>query len=265
MTMAREWRPWSGDFSQGESGMEGLRSTPLVLLHAYPLNSKMWASLVRRLPERKIIAPDFPGFGARPAGALDLDGFADTVLAEVDRAGIDRAVFLGLSMGGYVSFRIWARFSERVAGLILADTRAGPDSEEGARNRTQQAERAQKEGIGWLPDEMLGSLLGESTRTKRLDVVEEVRALMLEATPPGVARALLAMRDRPDSRPLLPTIDVPVLVLVGEEDEVTPIPESRVIADGIPGAELKTIPGAGHLTNLENRQAFERAVMEFIG
>ncbi|HUE95284.1 MAG TPA: alpha/beta fold hydrolase [Longimicrobiaceae bacterium] len=245
--------------------MANHQSTPVVLLHAYPLNARMWSSLQDRLGDRSTLAPDFPGFGSRSPRPANLDAFAGAVIEEMDRAGIARAVFVGLSMGGYVAFRLWARHPERVAGMVLADTRAGPDSEAAAEKRLQQAERARTEGISWVPEEMLGAVLGESTRRDRPDVVEIVRKLMLEATPEGVARALLAMRERPDSRPLLPTIDVPVLVLVGEEDQLTGIEESRTIAEGVPGAELKVIPRAGHLSNLENPEAFEGAVLEFLG
>lgn len=236
----------------------------VVLLHAYPLHSRMWDSLRTRLAGRRVFAPDFPGFGSATAADASLDTFAEGVLAELERAGVDEAVYVGLSMGGYVAFRIFDRWPERVAGLVLADTRAGADSEAAAEKRMEQAERARREGIDWLPDVMIPAILGETTRAEKPEVVARVRSMMLQASPEGVANALLAMRSRPDSRELLHRIEVPVLMVVGEEDSVTSVDEARAIADRVQHSELKVIPGAGHLSNLENPQAFETAVEEFL-
>lgn len=237
---------------------------PVLLLHAYPLNSRMWDSLRTRLSWRRVFAPDFPGFGSAAASEASLDAFAEGVVAEMDAADVEQAVVLGLSMGGYVAFRLVDRWPDRVAALVLADTRAGADSEETAEKRLEQAERAKQEGLAWLPSAMIPVVLGETTRAERPDVVARVRSMMLQASRDGVANALLAMRSRPDSRELLRRIEVPVLVLVGEEDSVTGTDEARVIAQGVQHSELKVIPKAGHLSNLENPEAFEEAVEKFL-
>jgi len=239
--------------------------TPLVFLHAYPLSSDMWKEQRERFRNRPNLAPDFPGFGARPAHGRTLDEFADVIVAEMDEAGFDRVVLVGLSMGGYVAFRLLDRHPQRVAGLVLADTRLGADPPEAARKRLEQADRARAEGIGWLPEAMLPNVLGETTRSTKSDVVEAVREMMSRADPEGVARALLAMRERPDSSTLLKGLELPVLVLVGEEDTLTPIGEARTIAATVGDAPLVTIPGAGHLSNLENPAAFGDALEEFLG
>jgi 3-oxoadipate enol-lactonase len=184
----------------------------------------------------------------------------------MDRAGVSRAVFVGLSMGGYVAFRIQELASHRVAGLVLADTRAGPDDEAGRARRTEQARRVRTEGLDWLPDALVPALLGETSLAKRPEVVENVRSwITQEAHPEGVARALEAMRDRPDSLPDLSGIQVPVLVLVGEEDTLTPPSEARRMADAIPGARLEILSEGGHLSNLETPEAFNRALRSFVG
>ena len=237
---------------------------PIVLLHAYPLDSRMWDAQKAALGGRRVLTPDFPGFGTVPPGPESLAEFAGHVEREMDAAGISSAIIVGLSMGGYVAFRLWESHPERVAALVLADTRAGPDGAEAAARRADQAERARREGLEWLPDAMLEPVLGESTRRDRPDIAVTVGEMMLDASPEGVARALLAMRARPDSRPLLPTIDVPTLVVVGEEDRVTDAAEARTIAEGVPGAELVTIPHAGHLSNLENPEAFNDALLRFL-
>jgi 3-oxoadipate enol-lactonase len=151
-----------------------------------------------------------------------------------------------------------------VAGLVLADTRAGPDDEAARARRTEQAARVRREGVGWIPDAMLGALLGETTRRERPRVVDRVREMILGADPEGVARALEAMRARPDSLPELDGIRVPVLVVVGEEDTLTPPAESHAIAAGVRDGRLVLIPGSGHLSNLEDPASFNRALLDFL-
>lgn len=237
--------------------------TPLVFLHAFPLDGSMWKE-ANRFSDRQTLAPDFPGFGAHPAAAPNLDDFADAVAEAMDNAAISRAVLVGLSMGGYVAFRFHARYPERVAGLVLADTRAGADTAEAAAKRTAQAERARREGIAWLADEMLPNLLGTTSRNERPHLVEAIRRVMDSASAEGVAQALIAMRERPDSTPALPSIDVPVLALAGAEDAITPPSEARLIADRTPRGRLAEIPRAGHLSALENPEAFTAVLRDFI-
>ena len=224
----------------------------------------MWRPLQDRLGDTTIVPIDLPGFGSAAPGPESLDGFADYVLIEMESAGIRRAIVGGLSMGGYVAFRLWQKAPERIAGLILADTRAGADTQEAAAKRLQQAERARNEGVEWIPNEMLDAVLGDWTRRSRPSVVEEVKAIMEDANAEGVARALIAMRGRPDSVPILRSISVPTLVLVGDEDTLTPIDESRRIAEGIPHAELVVVPRAGHLSAIENPEAVAEAVEHFL-
>jgi pimeloyl-ACP methyl ester carboxylesterase len=238
---------------------------PVVFLHPFPFDSSVWSETVRSVSDRETLAPDFPGFGGMPPGPVTMDHFARTVLDEMDVLGWERAVFVGLSMGGYVALQIHALAPERVAGLVLADTRAGADDEEGAERRKEQAARAQVEGVDWMPEVLLPKLLGETTRRERPDVVERVRRLMLMADPEGVARALHAMRGRPDSTAHLTAIQVRVLALVGEEDTLTPPEEARRIAEGVPNGTLQVIPSAGHLSNLENPSAFDEALRGFLG
>lgn len=241
-------------------------SIPVLLLHAFPLDSSMWAPQREALAGRTILAPDFPGFGRQPAdGAADLDDFARSALSHLDDAGLARAVVVGLSMGGYVAFRLYDLAPERIAALVLADTKASRDDEAARMKRTDQATRIRREGVGWLADALLPALLGETTRRTRPQIVSAVRKLIAAARPEGVARALEAMRERPDSTPLLAGITVPVLVLVGEEDTLTPPAEAQKIAGAAADGRLVVIPGAGHLSNLESPQAFNEALGDFLG
>lgn len=239
-------------------------TTPVVFLHAFPLNPSMWQAQVVALGQRRTLTPAFPGFGKRAIGTPTLESFAEAVLGDMDTAEIHEAVMVGLSMGGYVAFRLYEMVPERFRALVLADTRAGADDEAGREKRTSQADRARREGIDWLPDALLPALLGETTREKRPGIVREVQGMMEEAEPEGVARALEAMRDRPDSIPLLPRIQVPSLILCGEEDTLTPVEEARKMVDALPDSRLTVVPGAGHLANLEAPEAFTRALLSFL-
>jgi len=239
-------------------------TTPVLLLHAFPLNAAMWESQRAALGSRTTLTPNFPGFGGRPASAPELDRFAQAVIEDMDAAGIPQAVVVGLSMGGYVAFRLHALAPGRLAGLVLADTKAGADDEAGRAKRTDQAARARREGLGWLEEALLPALLGGTTRRERAEVVTAVRGLMAEADPEGVARALEAMRGRPDSTPNLEEIQVPVLVLVGEEDTLTPVDEARKIVAGVQHGQLTVIPRAGHLSNLEAPDRFNEELLSFL-
>jgi len=239
-------------------------TTPVVFLHAFPLNAAMWEGELEALGARQVLAPNLPGFGGRPPDLPDLDRFAEIVTQDMDAEGISEAVVVGLSMGGYVALRLHARWPERVSGLVLADTRAGPDDEMGRARRTDQAARARRDGIGWMPEGFLPALLGQTTLRERPGVVEAVRGMIAGGDPEGVARALEAMRARPDSTPHLGKIRVPVLALVGEEDTLTPVAESRRIAEGVPDARLVVVPEAGHLSNLEAPAPFREALVSFL-
>ena len=244
--------------------MTKLPNLPIVFLHAFPLGPAMWQNQLPAFAARKVLAPSVPGFGGRPPGGTSLDDFAEVAVADMDAAGIDRAVVVGLSMGGYVAFRLHAGWPERVAALVLADTKAPADDEAARAKRTDQAERVRREGVAWLVDALVPVLLGDTTRSARPNVVTSVRSMLASADPEGVARALLAMRDRPDATPLLAEISVPVLAIVGDEDQITPVAGASQIADGVADGRLVVIPRAGHLSNLEDAPAFNRALSSFL-
>ncbi|WP_293173702.1 alpha/beta hydrolase [Oceanithermus sp.] len=250
--------------------MEWLIATkPVVLLHAFPFSPEMWSPQVAALEGRySVFAPAMPGFGGREPGAASLEAWAEELVEALDDLGFEEAVFVGLSMGGYLAFRIWDLFPDRVAGLVLADTRAQPDDEVGKAKRAELAARVRAEGSGVLVADFVPAVLGETTLTSDDEERQEVRAWVerwvSEADPEGVARALEALAARPDSRPLLGEIEVPTLVLVGEEDTLTPPADARAIAAAIPYGELLIVPAAGHMANLENPEAFNTALLGFL-
>ncbi|MFQ5778371.1 MAG: alpha/beta fold hydrolase, partial [Terriglobia bacterium] len=182
----------------------------------------------------------------------------------LDALGLKRVVLGGLSMGGYAAFAFYRLYAERVATLILADTRAQSDTEEGRQGRYELAELAEKAGSAAVAERMLPKLLAPSTRERQPAVVTAVREMILSTPPAGIARALRGMAVRPDSTELLPTIKCPTLVLVGQEDTLTPPAVAAAMAKKIPGAQLEVIPDAGHLVNLEQPIAFASAMHDFL-
>lgn len=218
----------------------------LLLLHAFPLDAPMWDETRRELEEElATVAPTLPPEG----GGRTLSGWADAVLGLVE----GQIVPVGVSMGGYLAFELWRRAPERISGLILSDTRSGPETDEGRAGRERTIELIRERGAAGLWEEMKPKLFSPASEP---EVVERARSIALGRNPGDLVTCVEAIRDRPDSRPTLPTIDVPTLVLVGEKDELTPPSEAAAIASGIPGAKLVAIPESGHLPPLERPRVF---------
>ena len=236
----------------------------VLFLHAYPMDRQMWRPQLEAVQAAgwTALAPDFPGFGDSPhLGESTLSEYAERARRVLESIGAKQAVVVGLSMGGYVALRLLEGRPDVLRGLILADTRAAPDSDDARQGRLKAAERAEREGTAWLAGEMIGKLVSESADEL---VREEVRAIIERASPTAVASALRAMAARPDSRPLLAGVRVPTLVVVGVDDKLTPPSEAREMADAIPGARYEEVPVAGHLSNLENPEAFNRLLIGFL-
>lgn len=255
-----------GMMSYKEMG-EGPRD-PLVLLHAFPLNGRMFEPQMEAFSEdRRVVAPDYPGFGRSPRTPAhpDVRYYAEAVRRLLDRLELERVVLGGVSMGGYVAFGCMRLFPERVSGLVLANTRPEPDSEEIRENRKKMAQRVADEGVEVLIELQMPRLLTPATLEKKKEVVENVRAMILESSPTGVVAALGAMRERPDSTPLLGEIKVPTLVIGGEHDEISSPEVMGAMAKKIPSSTHVTLSGAGHLSNLEAAGGFNAALAEYLG
>jgi 3-oxoadipate enol-lactonase len=241
---------------------------PLVFLHAFPLNATMWKPQLEALADRyRLVAVDLRGFGKSEPfdGIATMETYAADVLAVLDARGFERVVLVGLSMGGYVALTFARHYGDRLAGLVLADTRAGADTVDARKGRFEMIELARKSGASAVAEKMLSKLLSERARSANPDLVESVRS-MIEATPTStITAALEAMANRADSSQFLGTIAVPVLVVVGSDDEVTPRAEAEQMAASIAGARFEVIDGAGHLSNLERPEAFSSALETFLG
>ncbi len=242
------------------------KGIPLVFLHAFPLNRRMWDPQTAALSGRfRVITVDLRGHGESdsPLWHYSLDQAAEDVVGLLDHLSIEKAVFVGLSMGGYVCFSLYRSHAARVLALVLADTRAGADTDEGRIGRFEMAQTAYRRGAAAIADVMIPKLLTPRTVQTKPDLVQLVRAMIQGNQISGIAGDLMAMAERPDSLPILPAIACPTLVLVGQEDVATPPSEARLMAGQIPGARVELIPEAGHLSNLERPDLFNRMVEEF--
>ncbi len=239
-----------------------------LLVHGYPLSSAIWQAQLDAVPVGwRFVAPDLPGFGDSPPAIrphLTLDDFAEALTALLEELGARRVVVCGQSMGGYTAFRLWARHPGLVAGLVLAHTKAAPDTPEARSARYETAERVRREGVAPIVEAMLPALLSADTRTARQDVVEALRGIMLRSTVAGVEAALGAMAERPDSAPLLPGIRVPALVVAGAEDQMAPPALMRAMAEAMPNARFHAIRGAAHLSCMEAPAEFNAALTDFL-
>lgn len=227
----------------------------LLLLHAFPLDASMWEEQVAAFRgELQVIAPDAPGFGGSPISqdVMHMEATADAAADAMRSAGLQRAVVCGLSMGGYVALALWRRHPEQVAGLILANTRAGSDDEAGKERRRALAERLKAEGNEFLA-QTPPPLLSESASP---GLWERVKGIIRAQPAAAIAAASLGMAERPDSTGDLAGIDVPTLVVTSDHDTLIPPEATTPMADQIPNASLEVIQGPGHLSNLEAPEEF---------
>ena len=241
----------------------------VLFVHGFPLNHTMWRFQLDELGgEYRMIAPDLRGLGKsdvpEPHTSYSMDAYATDLKNLLDRLGLSRVVLVGLSMGGYISFAFNRLFPDRIRALVLVDTRAGADSPEGFEGRMNAIEVVKSRGSGAIVDSMIPKLFSPETLKKRPGIVSDVRTMMEQQNPVGVMGALWAMAHRPDSRPDLPGIRVPALVVVGEEDVLTPPSEAKSMADAIPGARLEVIPHAGHMSPMEAPERFNKVLLEFL-
>jgi pimeloyl-ACP methyl ester carboxylesterase len=244
----------------------GAGDTVLVLIHGFPLTSAMWRPQIDGLASDalRVAAPDLPGFGRTPGAMTSVEECADQIDALMMQIGARRVVLAGFSMGGYVALAFVRKYASRLHGLILVDTKAEPDSDEAKQGRYALAERVRAEGEGIVIDAMLPRLVSEATLAGHPDVVQQVRDAASGATRDGIVGALGAIAERPSSVDVLPGIAVPVLVLVGRDDVITPVADGERMASAIPDAKLVIIAGAGHMTPLEQAAAVNASIQAWL-
>jgi 3-oxoadipate enol-lactonase len=236
----------------------------LLLLHAFPLSGAMWQPQVEALQDQfRLIVPDLRGFGGTdaPPGAYTMEEHADDMAALLDHVGVEQATLCGLSMGGYIAMAFMRRHADRASALVLADTRAGADGDEARAGREVNARLAEISGPAAIADKMIPGLVAPYASQA---VRDTLRTLILANTPEGIAGALRGMAQRIDSTARLSAISVPTLVIVGEDDGLTPPVEAGTIGAAIAHSSVLMIPAAGHISSLENPGAFTAALRGFL-
>lgn len=231
----------------------------ILWIHGFPLSSAVFERQ-RAIEVAEHVMPDLPGFGNAPPpeGAMSMDDYARFAL---DRVRDDKVILAGFSMGGYICFAAMRMVPDRVAGLILIDTRETADNDEAKRGRFATIERVEREGIAPVVESMAPKMLTSNAPPADHD---RVREIMGTSSARGVTAALRAMAERPDSAPLLPLIDVPALIVVGDEDTITPPSDAERMARAIRQSKLVKIPRAAHLSNFEQSEVFNAAVTAFV-
>ncbi len=235
----------------------------LLLIHAFPLDASMWEPQITAVEaDVAIAAPNLPGFGGTAPGdqTLTMDAAADAAAEALTREGIDRAVVCGLSMGGYVALALWRRHRDRVAGFVLANTRAVADDEEGRQRRLALAERLRSEGNVLVDNPP--PLLSEGASE---ELWGRVKGIIARQPAEAIAAASAGMAERPDSTGDLAGIDVPTLVITSTGDTLIPPEATKGMGEQIPGARVEVIDEAGHISNLEAPAEFNRLLQEHVG
>lgn len=268
-------RPSSGDGVQRVTvngvnlavDLRGTSGTAILFIHGFPFNRTMWQHQLGHLTGFRRVAPDLRGFGLSDAPDLgySMATYAGDLAALLDTLGIDEVVLCGLSMGGYIAFEFLRQWRSRVRGLVLMDTRAEADGPEARRVRDGQAAQVREHGAGVVADALLPKLLAGGATVGESSVAAQIREMILATPVAGLTGAIGAMRDRPDSTAMLEgLVGLPALVMVGEDDPITPVDDARRMAEAISGARLEVIAGAGHVPPIEQPAATTRMLMEFL-
>ena len=240
---------------------------PIVLLHPFPVNHKFWLPVAEQLSTRYgLILPDLRGHGESGIGEgpATMAKHATDITRVMDDAEIGRAPLIGVSIGGYLLFEFWRKYRGRVAALGLCNTKAPADNAEGRAARLQAANDVLDRGTEPFFEGMLQKVLGASARENRPDLVDEALRMMKEMSPEDVAQVQRGMADRPDSVDTLKTINVPTLLITGEEDPMTGVNEASLMHQRISGSQLRVIPKAGHYSPWEQPQEAAKLLRQFL-
>jgi 3-oxoadipate enol-lactonase len=240
---------------------------PLVLLHPFPAHHELWLPAAQALTSRyRVILPDLRGHGESDAGegAATMEKHAIDVGRVLDDAEVGRAVFCGVSIGGYILFELWRRSRGRIESLILCDTRSQAETTESRATRLKSASEVLEYGTEKFVDGMVLKVFGKTTLASRPDLVDGARRMMLKMSPEDIAQVQRGMAERPDATPTLKTIDVPTLILVGEKDTLTTVADGESMRQHIPGSQLKVMPKAGHYAVWEQSAEAGKILRQFV-
>ena len=240
---------------------------PVIFIHGFPFNHTMWAPQLQEFSKTyRVISYDLRGHGKSDVGdgQYTVELFVDDLLMIMDHLKIERAVLCGLSLGGYIALRAVERQMDRFNGLVLCDTKSEVDSNEAKIKRAAAIVAVKKDGVGKFSGEFVKMVLSENTFKAKPELVEFVLGLIRGNTPLGICGALLALAARTDTTAALVKIVLPVQILVGEHDKLTPPSVSESMLKALPNAAMHVVPEAGHLSNLENPAVFNKKLLAFL-
>jgi 3-oxoadipate enol-lactonase len=243
------------------------KGPPVVLLHPFPCHHEFWNPVAAALDTRyRVILPDLRGHGDSEIGEgpAFMQKHASDIARVLDAVGIGKAAFIGCSIGGYILFEFWRRFRERVTSLLLCDTRPQADTPEARANRLKAAAAVLEQGTESFIESMIPKLMGRTTVTARPDLVDGARAMMRKMSAEDIGLVLGGMAERPDSVADLKTINVPTLIVIGEEDVLSTVADGEVMRQNIAGSQLKVMPKAGHYSPWERPEAVGTVLRQFL-
>ena len=248
-----------------ERGMpQGL---PVVFIHGFPFNQEMWDPQINILPNNVYgITYDVRGHGNSDVGdgQFTIELFVDDLIALLDHLHIEKAVFCGLSMGGYIALRTFERHPDRVCGLILSDTKSEPDTDAVKIKRAVTMKTVKAAGVRAFAEEFVKAIFWEKTFERNPSAIAFIKKIIFENTSRGICGTLLALASRTDTTTALASINIPTCIIVGEHDKLTPPSDARTMHTMITGSELHILPYAAHMSNLENTQEFNQRIIAFL-
>jgi 3-oxoadipate enol-lactonase len=244
------------------------KSAPMVLIHGFPFSSEMWKLQMQAMQDQnmRIITYDLRGHGQSEIGdgQYSIELYVDDLIALLDNLRITKTILSGFSMGGYIALRAIERNPERFNALVLCDTMSAADSNEAKIRRANSIKQIKKDGVGQFAEGFLKAVFAPETFDSKPDIIDEIRRIILSNSPIGICGALLAMAGRTDTTEALSKISVPTLILVGEQDAVTPPTAAKILHEKIPNSKLHVIEHAGHMSNLENPIKFNEHLTRFL-
>lgn len=241
--------------------------TPVIFIHGFPFSHEMWRPQLETLPPNvRAIAYDVRGHGASDVGdgQYTIELYVDDLIGLMDALGIDWAVLCGLSMGGYIALRTVERHHDRVSGLVLADTKSEADGNEAKVKRTASLKFLKSEGAAAFADNFVKAVFWEESFVRSPQAVQRIKTIIAANSVLGIGGALLALAARTDTTGILPSINVPTLILAGEHDALTPVDLAKAMNEKIKESELHLLPESGHMSNMENPAAFNEALWAFL-
>jgi pimeloyl-ACP methyl ester carboxylesterase len=239
----------------------------IIFIHGFPLNKSMWDRQVEALKENyRVIAYDIRGHGNSDPGIDEffIELFVNDLLRFMEKLGIEKSILCGLSLGGYIALNAVLKYPDRFDGLILNDTQCIADTSEIKENRCLAIISIMKNGVEQYADEIIENLFARESFTKNKNEIIAVKEMIIGTPKQSLCNTLHALAERKETCDQLPEINIPVLIMVGKEDKITPIAAARQMHEKILNSKLQIIQHAGHLSNLENPTAFTTHLVKFL-